>query len=253
MERFIATWDLHYGHERRGGHKVALHDPKAWGAVMKFAQDFKPQRWIHGGDMLDCGVISHHNARKPGRTEGLKLLADAEEGRKMFILPVEALTSNLIYIVGNHEAWLEDVTDEHPALEGIIDLSALLHLQKWKIIPQGHVYNRGKLTFAHGDQIKGGEHVAKAAVISYERSIRFGHHHTAQLYTKTSPLDYKLAKTGMAVPCLCTKDPKYGEGKPNRWMQGFLYGYFHPNGWFNDYMVTILDGKFVVDGRLYRG
>ena len=161
----------------------------------------------------------------------------------MFILPVEAITKELVYIVGNHEDWLNDLVDESPALEGIVDIEALLHLQKWKVIPQGGSVNVGKLTFIHGDQIKGGEYIAKAAVISYERSIRFGHHHTAQLYTKTSPLDYQLAKTGLAVPCLCTKDPKYGEGKPNRSMQGFLYGYVNNDGSFNDYLVTIIDAQ----------
>ena len=81
-KRFIATYDLHYGFERKGGHKVALHDAKAWEAVLQFGRDFKPDTWIMGGDMLDCGVISHHNKGKPGRTEGLRLVSDAAEGRE---------------------------------------------------------------------------------------------------------------------------------------------------------------------------
>ena len=255
MQRFLATFDLHYGHERRGGHKVDLHDPKAWAAVMKFAQDFKPHTWIHGGDMLDCSVISHHNHGKPGATEGMKLLADATEGRAMFIEPVEKLMGNgkLIYIVGNHEDWLTDLTEQIPSLEGIVDLKTLLKLDKWLIIPQGGAYNLGKLTFVHGDQLKGGEGVAKAAVIAYERSIRFGHFHTAQLFTKTSVIDYKNAKTGMAIPCLCTKNPKYGAGMPNRWTQGFLFGYVEDDGMFNDTLVIINNGRFVVHGKAYKG
>lgn len=223
---------------------------------MKFAEDFKPQTWIHGGDMLDCGVISHHNHGKPGATEGLKLLADATEGRKTFIDPVEKIVGKngeLVYIIGNHEDWLTDLTDQIPSLEGLIDLKTLLHLQNWNVIPQGGAYSLGKLTFVHGDTVKGGEHVAKNAVVNYERSIRFGHHHTYQAYTKNSALDYKNAKTGIAVPCLCTKTPKYGEGAPNRWVQGFLYGYILDGGFFNDYVVTIINGKFVVNGISYTG
>lgn len=218
---------------------------------MNFAQDFKPDVWIHGGDMLDCGVISHHNKKKPGNVEGLRLLADAQDGYETFIKPVTA--KEKVYIIGNHEDWLNDLIVETPALEGIIDIRKLLRLDSWKVVEQGGVYNLGKLSFLHGDTVKGGEHIAKAAVINYERNVRFGHHHTAQLYTKNSPIDYKNAKTGMAVGCLCTKDPKYGESKPNRWSQGFLYGYVGDGGYFNDYYVAIIDGKAWANGKIYKG
>lgn len=255
MQKFIATFDLHFGYERTGGHKVPLHDIKAWNSALAFGKDFKPDVWIHGGDMLDCGVISHHNHGKPGATEGLKLLADAKEGRDTFITPVEDIVGkgSLIYLVGNHEDWLTDLTDKVPALEGLVDLDTLLKLKKWKVVPQGGAYNLGKLTFIHGDTIKGGDNGAKNAVISYERSVRFGHHHTYQAYTKNSALDYKNAKTGICVPCLCSKTPKYGEGAPNRWVQGFLYGYVGEGGAYSDSVVIILDGKCVVGGKTYKG
>lgn len=253
QKRFIATFDLHFGYERRNGHKVPLHDQKAWNAVMKFAADFKPQVWIHGGDMLDCGVISHHNKQKPGRTEGLRLLSDAEEGRKTFIEPVEALKpEKMVYLCGNHERWLEDLVDEQPGLEGIVNVEKLLGLGKWEVVEQGGVFNLGKLSFVHGDTISGGEHVAKNAVVTYERNIRFGHHHTYQAYTKNTPLTYKFGKTGICVPCLCTKTPKYGGGRPNRWVQGFCFGYAS-GGSYTDFIVTIIDGQFTVNGKLYKG
>lgn len=255
MKRFIATYDLHFGYERIGGHKIPLHDLKAWNTVLAFAKDFQPDVWIHGGDMLDCGVISHHNHGKPGATEGLKLLADATEGRAIFIEPVEKIVGKgeLVYIVGNHEDWLTDLTDQLPSLEGLIDLDTLLKLKRWKVIPQGGAFNLGKLTFIHGDTIKGGENCAKAAVIGYERNIRFGHFHTHQTFTKNSALDYKNAKTGVCVPCLCSKTPKYGEGAPNRWAQGFLYGYMREGGFFNDYVANIVDGTCTINGITYRG
>lgn len=256
MLKFVAAFDLHFGFERKNGHKVALHDEKALGAMLAFTADFKPDVFIWGGDALDCGVISHHNHGKPGATEGLKLLADAVEGRKAFIEPIEKMLpkGKLVYEVGNHEDWLTDLTDKIPALEGLVDIKSLLKLgEKWQIIPQGGHFNLGKLTFIHGDTVKGGEHVAKNAVINYERSIRFGHHHTHQVYSKNTAIDYKNGKTGVAVPCLCTKSPKYGEGAPNRWSQGFDYGYVREGGLFNDYVVTIIDGTCVVNGKVYKG
>lgn len=255
MHKFLATYDLHFGFERKNGHKIPLHDTKAWGATLAFARDFKPDTWIIGGDFLDCGVISHHNHGKPGATEGLKLIGDATEGRKFFIDPIEEImgSKEKVYLIGNHEDWLTDLTDKIPALEGLVDLETLLHLGKWNVVPQGGTYRLGKLTFIHGDTVKGGEHVAKNAVINYERNIRFGHHHSYQTYTKCSAIDLKNAKTGVSVPCLCGKSPKYGEGSPNRWAQGFLYGYIGDKGYFNDYVVIVVDGQCIVNGKLYKG
>lgn len=256
MERFVALFDLHFGYERKGGHKVPLHDSRALGAALAFIQDFKPDHLILGGDMLDCGVVSHHNHGKPGATEGLKLIGDAKECKAAVIQPLEVMLpkkATKTYIIGNHEDWLTDLTDKIPALEGIVDLNTLLGLDRWKVIPQGGSHKLGKLTFVHGDTVKGGENVAKAAVTNYERSIRFGHHHTFQTFTKTSPYDDKIGKTGIAVPCLCGKNPRYMEGKPNRWVQGFNFGYLNDNGTYTDYIAIIVDGKFTYNGLVYRG
>lgn len=253
MKKFIFAPDIHFGWERKNGHKVSIHDMKAVDVMMAFAKEFKPDVFILGGDTLDNNSIAHHNKGKPGRVEGFRLLIDAQDCRKAIIEPIEALGANeLVFITGNHERFLADMVEEIPGLEGILDIKPLLKLDKWEVIPQGGHFNLGKLTFVHGDQLSGGEHIAKAAVIAYERNIRFGHVHTHQTYTKTSPIDYKNAKTGIAVPCLCKKDPSYGRGKPNKWVQGFNFGYVMKDGTFNDYVVTIIDGKAVINGKVYK-
>jgi metallophosphoesterase superfamily enzyme len=252
LKKFIFATDLHYGYERRGGHKIALHDSKALSILLQFAADFKPDTVILGGDILDCSAISHHNKGKPGAVEGLRLLGDAQECQAAIIDPISALAKETVYIEGNHERWLRDLINEIPGLEGIVSLEALLNLKNWTVVPQGGVFNMGKLTFMHGDGLSGGEHIAKSAVITYERSVRFGHVHTAQMYTKNSPLDQKHAKTGVAVPCLCKKGPGYGRGKPNRWSQGFLFGYMWDGGLFNDYIVIVTDGKAAINGKMYK-
>lgn len=254
MERFVALYDLHWGYERRNGHKVPLHDQKALNVALQFIKDYKPQHIILGGDILDCGSISHHNHGKPGAVEGFRLLGDAKELREAVITPLEAVgAKSLTYIVGNHEDWLTDLVEQIPALEGIVDVSSLLGLKRWKVIPNGDMTKLGKLVFVHGDQIKGGEHSAKWATVAYEKNVRFGHHHSAQLYTKTSAIDAN-GHTGICVPCLCRKGPKYGGGSPNRWAQGFLWGYVNgPQGLFNDYITIIIDGQAIINGKLYKG
>jgi hypothetical protein len=255
LEKFVALYDLHWGYERKNGHKVPLHDLKALSVALQFIKDFKPDHVILGGDILDCGAISHHNHGKPGATEGLKMLADAKELIDAVIKPVEAVKpKSLTYISGNHEDWIDQLVEKHPALEGIVDLKSMLKLSdKWKIIPTGDTHKLGKLIFMHGDQIQGGEHSAKWATVAWEANVRFGHHHTYQTYTKTSAKDAN-GHTGVAIPCLCRKDPNYGGGSPNRWMQGFSWGYVGgPEGCFNDYVSVIINGKAFINGKLYKG
>lgn len=255
MEKFVALYDVHFGYERKNGHKVALHDPKAINVALDFMKDFKPDHVILGGDILDCGCISHHNHGKPGAVEGFRLLGDAKELREALITPVEGVKAKTYtYIVGNHEDWLNDLALQIPALEGIIDVGSILNLDKrWKIVQNGETHKLGKLIFMHGDQIKGGEHSAKWATIAWEKNVRFGHHHTAQIYTKTSANDAN-GHTGIAVPCLCKKNPNYGGGSPNRWAQGFLWGYVGgPENSFNDYLTIIVNGKAIINGKQYSG
>lgn len=252
MEKFVALYDLHWGYERKSGHKVALHDPKALAATLAFIEDFEPDHIILGGDILDCGCISHHNHGKPGATEGFRLLGDAKELKSALIEPLEASGASLTYIIGNHEDWLTDLSDQIPALEGIVGLKPLLELNnKWKVVEQGGVHKLGKLIFIHGDQIKGGEHAAKNAVLAYERNVRLGHYHTFQTYAKTSASDMN-GHTGMVIPCLCKKAPRYGQGAPNKWMQGFNWGYVG-DGIFSDFVSVIVNGRFAALDKEYSG
>lgn len=244
------------GFERRSGHLRPLHDERAIGAMLKFARAFRPQHVIFGGDILDCGAVSHHNSGKPGRTEGLKLLRDGKIAEAMLVKPLEALKpKTLTFITGNHEAWIDQLMDATPGLEGCVSAASLMGMEKprWSFVQQGQLAKLGKLYFAHGDQIKGGEHVAKAAAMNYDRNIVFGHHHTMQMYTKNTPVFEELPRMGVAAPCLCQKDQNYGLGKPNRWAQGFVYGWTHKNGGFNLYVPIIINGKTVIEGKVYKG
>jgi predicted phosphodiesterase len=262
MQKYLFITDVHWGYEYdKQRHKRPIHDVRAVGAMLSFARDFKPDVVILGGDILDCGAISHHNQRKPGNVEGLRLARDLAECRDALIRPLEALgAKKYYYIVGNHEDWLNDAVIETPALEGLIDLKGDLLTapfsrpdeSPWEIIPQGGGVKLGKLYFMHGDTLKtGGEHVAKIAHNYYGRCVRFGHFHTYQVHTPRTALDSDIKHTSVCVPCLCRKDPTYNDGKPNAWMQGFNYGYVNKNGTFSDYVVVMVDGKFTAGGKTY--
>lgn len=255
MEKFVALFDLHYGYEIDASrHKVALHDEKALSVAMQFIKDFKPDHVVLGGDILDCGSVSHHNEKKAGKVEGLRILAEAKELREKVLEPLEKqVKGRLIYHIGNHEQWLEDLIEKSPSLDGIVNAEALLGLDRWEVYEQGSVSKLGKLRFVHGDNITGGQHCANAGVIAYEANVRFGHFHTFQVATKTTPIEAN-GHTGIAVPCLCKKGPSYGKKAPNKWMQGFLWGFIGgPENSFNDYVTVIVNGKALINGKLYKG
>lgn len=256
MEKFVALFDAHVGYEIDASrHKVALHDEKAISVAMQFIKDFKPDHVVLGGDMLDCGSVSHHRLGQAGSLEGLRILSEANELRKTIIEPIQSqVKGRLIYHYGNHEDWLNDLVDKVPSLEDVVSVEALLKLdKKWEVIPTGGFSKLGKLIFIHGDQVTGGQHHANAAVQNWEGNVRFGHYHTYQVATKTTPVEAN-GHTGVSVPCLCKKRTKYGNGKPNKWMQGFLWGYIGgPQGSFNDYVTVIVNGKATINGKSYVG
>jgi hypothetical protein len=136
-------------------------------------------------------------------------------------------------------------------LEGALDIKHMVG-SPWKITQQGESVKLGKLTFIHGDTLKGNAtHIAKQAYDLYARNIRFGHYHTYQVHTPKRALDMEMSHTAVCVPCLCRRDPVYNEGKPNPWLQGFNYGWVNKDGTFSDYVPVLVNGKVVINGKIY--
>lgn len=258
--KFIFSPDKHWGYVNSQGRERAIHDRAAIEAMLEFARDFKPDVWIEGGDSLDLSAISHWNRAKPLDIEGLDIERDMEEYRRYVLDPIDSLLPKGAvkeWMEGNHEVWLQEVKQAFPALRSspTLDLRKALGLtaRKWAFRDQGTVVELGKLAFAHGDTIGGGDAVAKKGVLDYNANIRFGHHHTHQTYTKHSPVSAKEAKTGMAVGCLCHRNPLYNKKRPNKWVTGFNYGYVFSNGTFTDFHPIIINGRFAAEGHVYTG
>lgn len=261
-ERFIALYDIHCGFERRRkGTEVkvcATHNRAAIAAALAFARDFKPDRFILGGDQLNFAPISHWNKGKLWANEGGRIRKEMDLLNDLVLEPIDIYfgTARKQYMIGNHDAWLYDYIDEHPAIEGLIEPENYLNLvaRKWEIVPQGEVVEVGKMAIVHGDNIKG-RNPARSAMTMYGRNIRFGHHHTSDVYTHYSPADARDFKTAKAVPGLCTRNPVYGNNSPNHWSNGLHFGYVWPGGNFTDYVVEFVDSAFVAPGsnKLYCG
>lgn len=254
--RWMFTPDIHWGYELEGGRKKPLHNRKAINVMLEFARDYRPHGFILGGDQLDLGAISHWNKTRKLGMEGLRIQQDIDEFGSQVMAPIEEVTlHDQVWLNGNHERFMEDLVEYEPGLADTLNIPRMLNLEnrEWKFIPTGGHLDLGKLRFVHGDQLGGGDAVAKAAILEHNHSIAFGHFHTAQSYVKHSPVDSTDIHVGIAVPCLANRGPGYMKKRANKWANGFLFGATFPDGSFTYYMPLIVNGRLYANGRTYTG
>lgn len=246
------TPDLHVGFERKNDKLEPLHDAGAIQGMLAFAKDYKPDVFILGGDQLDCGPVSHWLKNKKASMQELDLHRDAKLLQTMVIDKVNALKpKRKIFMLGNHEAWLNQAVEESPGLKNILRVEQLLDLKGWEIVKQGGSVKLGHLYFIHGDSIGNVKSLADQALVRNRRPVRFGHFHTYQATTGYSALDVDETHTAIAVPGLCNKNPNYAEGRPNQWLKGFNFGVIKKDGTFHDHVPIICNGSFYAEGKLY--
>ena len=238
----IAVFDLHYPD----------HHSKFWQNILRYTADLKPDVFVFGGDNLDCSSVSHWVENKSRKVEGKRMKKDYDGFNRDVLSPLACILpdgARRIFHLGNHEDWVEQYIDVHPEVEGFLEVRANLHLEGWEVFDYGHASQVGKLFFTHGDYCN--EHVAKKVVQTYHRNVVFGHVHTYQSFTETTPLDSD-SHTATAIGCACHMNPHYARNKPNRWLNQFAVFHVAQNGNYNPFPVTAIDGCFTApDGRRY--
>lgn len=258
IRRFIAAFDLHFGweyREERGKRFISpTHDLTAVAAMMAFVKDFKPHVFVLGGDQLNCGPVSHWLHGKPRRVENLRLKDEMDLLDQRVMRPVDAIADTKIWLTGNHSVWIDTFLDANPGLEGLIEPKNYLNLatRNWRIFSQGEIYKLGKLHLIHGDVVKGAN-PAKKLVEKYRRNIRCGDKHRWEVYTDVTAYDRSDFHTGVIVPAMAKVNHAYLKNGPSNHQQGFLYGWVAPDGTFTDHVMTIVNGRFIWNGKIYDG
>jgi len=252
IKNFLACADLHY----------PLFARDAWGAFLNFLSFFKPKVFVFGGDQLDLSLVSHFDKSKIRKTEGHRLFREYDGFDLEILQPLESRLPKdckKIWINGNHEDWIEQWLDENPVFEGGVEPENYLRLngRGWEIFPYGSrnaektvYWLTPKLCIAHGFYCN--VYHSRKHVEAVGKSIIYFHTHTFQSFTKENIVENKDHHTAYAIGCMCKTDPSYGKGRPNRWLQGFCYGYLLENGNFNVYPTVIIKGKFVALGKVFK-
>jgi len=228
--------------------------------LISYLKDEQPQVFGLGGDNIDFGCISHWNDanfRHIGFDQVRKNLKhEAGLFREQLAAFRRALPkSDIIYIPGNHEAWLTGFCEKYPQMGEGMDLESLLGLKKLKIKlqPNRAFYKLGKLYFCHGDQVSG-QKPAEKFVTRYQRNIVFGHFHSCEIAPNYSPLDSKNRHMAIQVPCYRTLEADYMNGKATKWCHGFFWAHIRPSGNFTAGLQFVSpDGAFITQsGKEYR-
>jgi len=229
-------------------------DNSAIRAMIAFGKEFKPDRIILMGDVVDFYAISSFS-KDPYRALGLQKEID-ETVSILKILRKEFPKARMDFIRGNHEARLQRfLWNKAAELSGLRNLTVpkLLKLDELNITyhMKGRMKLRG-IVVKHGDIVrKFSGYTAKGELENTGISGVSVHTHRAAAHFHTNEggrhFWYELG-------CLCKLNAEYMEGKIPNWQQAFGIGYFKKGSKkCNIHIVNIINGKALYGTKEYLG
>ena len=233
------------------------HDEKALSCAEKIMADLQPDRVIYIGDNMDMEPVSHWIEDKKRVVENKRLIREYELWNKVLDRHTKLAGKRLkevVYFEGNHENWVQQYLDKHPEVEGLLEVPKNLEFdkrKKFKWIKLNHFYNLGKLKVCHG--LYQNKYHANKMLENLGTSVLYGHTHDVQVQTFSSIADVHQKHQAMSIGTLSSKTPDYMFNRPNRWMHSCAVVYTDVNGHFNAYIINIINGKAMFNGKLYRG
>jgi len=223
-------------------------------AILNLMSDVSFDKMVIIGDYMDYGCISHWNKNRHKTLEMQRLKSDYVIGNTLLDEIDKRLPKKCdkYFLKGNHESWSNDLLEEIPALEGMIEPESMLFLKErgYKTYEYNELVKIGRLYCTHGMYC--GANPIKKHVDELKVNILFGHTHTLGMKLFSSAAR-QIAFAGYNIGCVCDLSPDYMKKKANAWTHGFAIGYFYPNGYFDIQLIRVVDGKFIFNGKIYNG
>jgi len=252
INRTIVLPDVHVPHE----HKPSIE------AILQFIRYWKPNRLVQLGDFCDfnsLGSFDLHNV-----DEYISLDDELKAANDLLDRLDKALPRGCEkYMVGgNHEDRYHKVKAKFLCPPDRIT-KALLSWQQswaheynltergWKWVEYGGHFHLDKIVYTHGWAC-GPSACADMARRFPGRNVMFGHVHSHMTagFMDERGLPIEIESIGT----LSNFDLSYLRGKPPyNWARGFSYVYTMPDGTFTKSFVHIVDGRFVINGKLFGG
>lgn len=250
--RTIVLPDVHVPHH----HKPSLE------AILKFIRYWKPHRFIQLGDFCDFNSLSSydlHNEEEFITMDDEIKAANALLDQLDKALPKEC---EKYMVGGNHEDRYHKekakfmfesnrVTKAKMSYQGTWAHEYRLHQRGWKWVEYGQSFHIDKITYTHGWACGPGA-CGDLSKRFPGRNVIAGHVHSHMVSgfmdERGLPIEIECIGT------LSKFDLSYLRGKPPfNWTRGFSYIYTMPDGFFTKAFIHIIDGKFIVNGKLFDG
>lgn len=232
-------------------------DPQAMECAIAAADYWRPDTVIVLGDWLDNAAFSRHGKQTVTELEQPRY---SDNMRRMcsYLLRLTRRGANLVFIEGNHEAWVERwcvqqgghaAQDIYAAMaprkyveEAVPGVTWVPYMAKdvtrYEVAPN--------LWACHG--WRHSTHAASAhAKLVPGLSILFGHTHRMQMDTYRNPATGEVLEA-RSFGCLAKLQPYYAHGAPTAWVHGFgmLYQSRKDPADWTCYSVVIQDGSCVL-------
>lgn len=243
VKRGIWQSDNHLRDKSSKAHQLLNH---------KFIPWFKPDFTILGGDYMDCEPLSHWIENKKKTLEGKRWNKHLEFASRE-LDHLQKHCKEIVYLEGNHEAWVNQYIDKHPEMEGLIEIPIKLELEKRGIkwFPENMPYKPHKDLFCIHGKFTNKYHAYKHLEAYGMRNVIYGHTHQPQTYSKSF-----FGKPHMAYGIGCLQDPKGAgylkdpAGVSNDWVQQFAI--IEIDKYFNVTPVNIVNNQFIYSGRVFK-
>ncbi len=232
-KKFLVGYDIHGD----------LQDVAANKAFFKFAELWKPEIRVCGGDLWDFRSIRKKASQEEQRDS---LQADYEAG----LLWLEKLQPNY-FLLGNHDIRLWDVAETGNgiaadyAVNCIKEITKLTNKLKCKVFPYDR--KQGVLQLGHLKMIHGfatGIGAARRTAQCYG-SVLMGHGHGIQ-HVSIEGLENRI---GRMCGCLCSLDMDYVRANMGSlmWRHGWAYGVINTiSGDYQVWQAEDVNGTWII-------
>jgi hypothetical protein len=193
---------------------------------------FVRNRWydhaVFLGDLLDFDALASQSKTSLRAVEGKRLTDDFRIGHEYIAEVMDAIRCQNPHatgalLEGNHEFRLHRYVDEHPALEGILDVPKALKLAELGVewVPhwsKGALHEIGPTTFIHGDSHA--RNHASVNLRTFNRTVFYGHTHDCDAAWGRDAHGKPIVAQSMGHLCDASK-MTWVRGRPVNWTMMF--------------------------------
>ena len=231
------------------------HDKRAYELHMRFAEDFKPDIWMHLGDMGNFDGVSHWNKDRFQEQMENPIEDDYLECHKFNKHRRRICPKGELYqLDGNHEDWIIEWGKKFPAIKKMADINLWTGVNDFKIKRirrENQPIKIGKIYFIHGWYTN--KYHANKHSLFIHGNLVYGHTHDMQeIHSSNIDPNHRQVVTSMGH---LMDEPKatYLKNRPTDWMQGFgLFFMDAKTGLFSLYKIRIVAHQFIWDGKVWK-